>query len=710
MRVGTVDTSPGSGRPDTAGHLASGHGGSLPYIPAVDGLRAVAVLSVILYHLRAGLLPGGFVGVDIFFVISGFVVTGSLLGYRPARRSDLFFYFYARRLVRIAPALIVCLLATALVVSLIVPSAWLSDTMDRVGRSAFFGFSNIVLSLQSDTYFSPRGEYNPYLHTWSLGVEEQFYFLFPFLLLLERRLARHGRSSLATAVLLVLIVLSLAASAVLTVYQPRHAFYMMPPRFWELGTGMMLCMTLPRWRPAVKNAGKGGEILLGGGALAALALCFARPDIAGFPFPLALLPVLASAALIALVSSGHDGVFAAMLGARTPVAIGKRSYSLYLWHFPVFVLFRWTVGLETLATALAALGLIAALGALSFRFVEQGVRKNRWIARQRPRTVVVFGVAILLASTAACIVIMKSRARLSQSVTASTNLWYATEDRPLRPQWTHCALQKSERAIVTGSVKSWTPSHCDRPMSGRRLIAIGDSHTLAYIPMLRQYAAATGTPVTTYFATGCPFLNLRTAMGQDRLCAPYYAAAAADIERTVKPGDIVFLASLRLSRFVDQWGGTDGTQAAGNGPVDPAVSAEGEAILRRFTTKGATVVFEAPLPLFRSPPFRCSDWFNRMNPICRKGGALPRRELDTLRRPVLDAMHRLAARIPGVSIWDPAPSLCGAAQCPIATAEGPLFFDADHISGMGNDRLYPSFSRFMNATGISGRTPGDMPR
>lgn len=681
---------------DTESHLEKPHGGSLPYIPAVDGMRAVAVVSVILYHLRAAILPGGFVGVDIFFVISGFVVTGSLLGYRPSRSIDLFLYFYARRIMRIAPALIVSMLLTALFASMFIPSAWLSDSMDRVGRAAFIGFSNVILANQSDAYFSPRAEFNPYLHTWSLGVEEQFYFVFPFLLLLERYFARRGKAVAGTAILAVLMLISLGMSAALTAYKPQYAFYMMPPRFWELGAGMALCLSLAWWRPRMKNLGNGGEAAFGIVAIGSLTLCFAKPDIAAFPFPMAALPVLSSVLLITLVASKANGIVARMLGSSAVVAIGKRSYSLYLWHYPVFVLFRWTIGSDTIASATAALMIVTALGWLSYNFVEQRVRRNRWISTRHPTVIVGAGLCILMASTITSIAIMKSRSMLSQSVTADTYLWYATEDRALNSDLTRCALRKSERPVATGTIKSWTPYQCSGVASQRRLFAIGDSHTLAYIPMLRQYAASTATPIQTYFSTGCPFLGLRSPMASNPACQQYYATALSQLVKELKPGDVVFLASLRLPRFVDQWGGTDGTQTADTN-IDSTTSQESEEILRRLAATGATIVFEAPLPIFRSPPFRCSDWFNRMNPVCRDGNVLSRAKLATLRQPVLDEMQKLAIRIPSIKIWDPVPSLCNPTHCSTSTSHGPLFFDADHISGMGNDQVYPSFFHFMNS-------------
>ena len=148
-------------------------------ILGIDGLRALAVLSVILYHLNHAFVPGGFIGVDVFFVISGYVVCGSLLKDSATRFLPYIGAFYVRRLLRIYPALIVVLLSCGILSALFIPSSYLSDPNARVGLWAFYGVSNYALLKFHNSYFSFNNDYNPYAHTWSLGVEEQYYPIFP---------------------------------------------------------------------------------------------------------------------------------------------------------------------------------------------------------------------------------------------------------------------------------------------------------------------------------------------------------------------------------------------------------------------------------------------------------------------------------------------------------------------------------------------------
>ena len=151
------------------------------YVTGIDGLRAYAVVAVILYHFRNSLLPGGFCGVDVFFAISGYVVSRSLHEVAARNFAHFALGFYARRILRIYPALVACLLVTGLLQVLFIPLSWLSTTSYKTGLFAFFGVSNFALIWFNDGYFSPRVEFNAYTHTWSLAVEEQFYLLFPAL-------------------------------------------------------------------------------------------------------------------------------------------------------------------------------------------------------------------------------------------------------------------------------------------------------------------------------------------------------------------------------------------------------------------------------------------------------------------------------------------------------------------------------------------------
>jgi len=355
------------------------------YIREIDGLRAFAVLSVILFHLDEQLLPGGFSGVDVFFVISGYVVSRALASRKPSSLGNYLSHFFARRFVRILPALLVCLTITSLATALFIPDSWLSSTIEKTGLWAFFGASNFALTIFQDDYFSPRVEYNPFTHTWSLAVEEQFYLILPLVLLVWLKWHTKNGWKLLPAIFL---LPALAAGSLYIAYnmgiqRPDWAYYMLPSRFWELAAGVMLfqlqslgCLTV-RTTPTVPRL----AIAIG---TVFMFLGFWFCDGKKFPYPWALLPVGGTLLILSSLSdpTKNTSVVHRIYGHWLSVYIGKISYSLYLWHWPVFALFRWTLGLEGAITMLPAVFVTFALSMMSYHFVELPVRNSQWIVRR----------------------------------------------------------------------------------------------------------------------------------------------------------------------------------------------------------------------------------------------------------------------------------------------------------------------------------------
>jgi peptidoglycan/LPS O-acetylase OafA/YrhL len=210
------------------------------YHPGIDGLRALAVMAVVLFHLDRRLVPSGFIGVDIFFVISGFVVSHSVASLPMRSFREFVTSFYSRRIVRIGPALVACLLLTTLASCLFIPNTWLSEHNRTSAVAAFFGASNVLLAWAANDYFAPRAEFNPFTHTWSLGVEEQFYLIFPLIFYAWAGASTLRRRITAVSALTALSVASLVICAWWADTAPTKAFYLLPARFWELGAGVGL--------------------------------------------------------------------------------------------------------------------------------------------------------------------------------------------------------------------------------------------------------------------------------------------------------------------------------------------------------------------------------------------------------------------------------------------------------------------------------------
>lgn len=336
------------------------------YRPDIDGLRAIAVLSVLLYHAGLG-FPGGFVGVDVFFVISGYLIT-SLILKDLHRGSFSMIEFWERRVRRILPAL-----ALVIIASLI--SGWflfLPVDLRALGRSAVaqaFLSSNINFLLESG-YFDQAAEIKPLLHTWSLAVEEQFYLLFPFLLVAVHRLSRASISR----VILLLSLLSFALSIYCSYRYPAANFYLLPTRAWELLIGSYLA-ALPTQQQSPRRWST--ESSSWGGLLAILAAVIFYDHTTRFPGLTALLPCVGTA-LIIWAGTTTQTSLSRLLASPPFVFIGLISYSLYLWHWPILAFSRY-VTTDPLPASYRALLLLASLvlAILSWKLIEIPFRQRR---------------------------------------------------------------------------------------------------------------------------------------------------------------------------------------------------------------------------------------------------------------------------------------------------------------------------------------------
>ncbi|MEW9807794.1 acyltransferase family protein [Mesorhizobium sp. ZMM04-5] len=352
----------------------------MKYRPEVDGLRAVAVLPVLFFHAGFTLFSGGFVGVDVFFVISGYLITNIIVADLSAGRFSVW-SFYLRRLRRIAPALLVMCAAT-------IPFAWvwmLPSEFNDYSKSLYttaLSVSNFHFWQKAD-YFAAQAELMPLLHTWSLGVEEQFYIVFPLLLILFGRFRLPAVALLAISSFLLALVLGPIA--------PAANFYLLPTRFWELAIGSVVAMSAiqPRGRAMAELCATGGLVLI------VLSVLLLDGD-GHYPGWYTLPSVLGTAMFLAV---GDPRTFAARLLSWSPlVAVGLISYSVYLWHQPLFAFARIRLmGDVSDAIYLSLIALTFAFAYASWRWVEQPCR-NRVVVDTRK---IVIGIGAACALTIA---------------------------------------------------------------------------------------------------------------------------------------------------------------------------------------------------------------------------------------------------------------------------------------------------------------------
>ncbi len=373
---------------------------SLAFRPDLQGLRAIAILAVVVSHAGATLFSGGFVGVDIFFVLSGYLITGLLLCEHRQNGRIVLIRFYARRLKRLLPALVVMLIGTS------IATVWLLSTSEAHAYLASAPFaaawtSNIYLAFTRFGYFDELGTRDIFLHTWSLGVEEQFYLVWPLILLAflfaQKRFPERPNGWIA--ILGIVFASSLAVSLYWTYTAPHAAFYLMPSRVWQFTLGALVYLLVEESPSREKGAGAKSHTIFGGVSsrivlsvgllLVTASVIGLHPELA-YPGFWALAPSL-GAALVIIAGHALPAERHGPLAHPALVWLGDRSYSWYLWHWPVLVL-GFSLGFEGRPLPTAGLVLLSLLAAiLSYRFVELPFWKGRFRQAQ-PRRILLLSV------------------------------------------------------------------------------------------------------------------------------------------------------------------------------------------------------------------------------------------------------------------------------------------------------------------------------
>lgn len=434
----------------------------------IDGLRALAVLPIVLFHAGVETLHGGFIGVDIFFVISGFLITSIIMTDMDAGRFSLL-RFYHRRVVRILPALLVMLSVVIVAGCALMLTQELRGLTPSVAAAA--GFVSNLYFWKTTGYFDASAESKPLLHTWSLGVEEQFYIFFPLLIIVLHRFARPYLPALVLATTL----LSFAVSLWATSTAPSSAFYLLPSRAWELGAGACVALGLA---PSVSSRALRSGLALLGFALVVVGLFAIRSDTA-FPAPAALLPSMGAALLIAY---GMQGPTARLFSMAPMVWIGEISYSLYLWHWPIITFYRLEYGatLDTQATVLLVAASIVA-GAVSRSAIELPFLSR--FRPARPAITVPVGLGAIVAICGVAFVVHQNAASITATPPEAARIADFV-DYPSSPE--HVAQTGLGTCFISGT-EGLNVDRCFRTVPGKRnILLIGDSHASQYWGALRE--------------------------------------------------------------------------------------------------------------------------------------------------------------------------------------------------------------------------------
>ena len=640
------------------------------YRPEIDGLRAIAVLAVIVHHFSLDALPSGFLGVDVFFVISGYVITASLVQRSSATFVDFLLDFYSRRVKRLLPALVLCVAVTAILISLVNPAP--SKSL-RTGITALFGFSNITLYQRATDYFAESTRLNAFTHTWSLGVEEQFYVVFPFLLWFTGAARRGERSLAVVAVLLVVSAASLAAFVHLAATDPNAAYFLMPWRFWELAAGALLWLGVPRFPVLERFLARLNPLV----PLVGLLALFAAPFEA-----FALTTPVAVVLTALLIGSLRPGTAAwSGLAHRAAVHVGKISYSLYLWHWTVLVISRWTIGMHWWAVPLQLLAMWGAAEA-SYRWVEDPLRRARWSDRRG--WTIARGLSATLA-TAAVIALMagplKGRLYTGQlpdmavagEMTLPLRAPFAAADGRSVWKGEPCVLSQPDQVGKRIDVGDCTLG--DFEAAKRRILIAGNSIAAAFVPAFDRLVAEDGYAITITSAWGAPPLPSLPSTGVwNGVHRYYWDDAIPRLIGRLRPGDTVLIVS-NLSAFAA------GDPARDRGPLLKMERAL-EALSVDLRERGLRLAVIDALPFAHEaecePLIAGKQWFAPLGGPCRY---YSREETLRRRAGIDDVLSRLqrAGRIEVIDLFD---IFCPGIDCTYFSASGELLYldNAGHPS------------------------------
>nr|WP_269328543.1 acyltransferase family protein [Kineosporia babensis] len=661
--------------------------------PDIEGLRALAVLLVVLYHCGVSTFTGGYIGVDVFFVISGFLITSHLAREVAETGRLRIGRFYARRALRLLPAATLVLVSTLIAAWVWLPPLRLrAIAYDAVTAAGYV--INIRLIQSGNDYREAGTSPSPLQHFWSLAVEEQFYLFIPLLVLIGLVLLR--RRAAFAALLIALVAVSFATSVASSQSSSISAYFGAPTRVWELGAGALLGVavlwgenfrpgqalgSLSRWVPLVRWAGLG--------AIAYAALFFD----AHTPFPswYAAVPVLGTVAVIGA------GCLRPTSALKLPFLqfIGARSYSWYLWHWPVLVIAPYVLGhefdtTEKLLAALVALG----LACIGYSMVEQPLRNHDQL-RAKPLQAGTFAVALTALTVGLALLVPALPARQSQGEGLATSLTLdgpASANYELLSSRLRTAAQASklpknlepaldqaaddEPAISSNGcfvavLESRSPQHCEKlgapKGKGKKrstVVLFGDSHAAQWYPAMEVLARKHRWRLAVFTKVMCTpaevDLYAEAFRGSYRTCNAWRQDSIRRIN-ALKPALVVMTSIADHMDLVEGNDDVDGTWAEG-----------WAATTQRF--KGTDLVFLADTPAAQENVPECLSQHPKKVSACAQS---PQQAAGSQQRErIAEAVGRAGARV-----VDPLPWFCGDTTCPVVVGNTLIYRDDNHITG-----------------------------
>ena len=641
------------------------------YRPEIDGLRAFAVVTVIMNHFNKDILPGGYLGVDIFFVISGFVITSSLYQ-RPSKNfKDFISGFYERRIKRLVPALSVFVLITSIAICLFNPIPSFSL---RTGLTSLFGLSNLYLLKQSTDYFAQSTELNVFTHTWSLGVEEQFYILFPLLIWFSG----FGRQTKNGARNLFLIVGALAIASLISFlyFYPINqsaAYFLMPTRFWEMAAGCLLFITFQKRAPLEKFLEKVPPLLVLGLIVGIMYLPMSLGTTS------TVIVVVLSLVLIASLKKGTAS-YTFFTDSRV-VYIGLISYSLYLWHWGVLSISRWTIGIHWWSVPFKV-ALMFGLAIASYRYIETPLRKGNWFGK-RWKTIIVGGGVIVTLSGGLIILEKPQKGKIYLGKTSKCIPYqYETctpaeyPHKAVTPFIKGTKIQRNECFLYKGPITTEVMELCTvlpQVKTFPTIFVTGSSYSHHLSPVFNDLRNEFGIGISMITTAGCDLDPLLVIETKRLSCKDSNKNRISYIKGNSKEGDILF------------------TGVTDSGMFEKFFQESTEKIAEIALGKNVNIVFYTPIPEWERLNVRNSqlcqygyeiEWFRPKGTInCSAYSEIDRNVYEKKEKETLDILKKIETTYPNFHVFPIHEFLCDSSKCPSHMNGIRLFRDSSgHIS------------------------------
>jgi len=657
--------------------MTNSHRQTLQYRPDLDGLRCFAVCAVILAHTEVPGFSGGFVGVDVFFVLSGFLIT-AILATEISERTFTLIDFYERRARRILPALIFLLLSSTAFGFFLFPP-WQMESFGRSMAGAAGFVSNFHLLDATGGYFGSNAKYEPLLHTWSLSVEEQFYVVFPIVLLIGFRMGKHG----AIATVAILTAASLTTSVIATNTDSQKAFFLPHLRAWELGFGSLLALASFK-APSYRLASACSLV----GAAFILAPVFLYSEGTSFPGAAAI-PVILGTSLIIWSGGQAETAVRLLLSSKPIVWVGKISYSLYLWHWPPLVVAR-TLGHGeiTLTAALFSTGFAFLMAWLSWRFVERPYRKSG------PRSPFSRGRAFRQSAIAILAIL-----GLSWLLVASSGLSSRIPSEAAKAYLSATAMSEAETVCQDGTPTD-PSSLCrlGRDSSSTSLTTLlwGDSHAGALTPGFEQWLSNNGRVGSAIVKSGCPpalYLLRLDSLGAE--CLKWNDDVISFLRDTPSIRTVIL-----ASRWPLFYHGTRPKTEAGRirsisiETTEPLQTSMGKTALEGSVRETLRILRELDITIYVlgsvpeigwNVPKRLLNYsFIRAPHSSNVPRIIPEKRFEEP-----DAQIAALSEGGGATFMSVANTLCSSSKCPITRDGHILYRDDDHLSEYGARLLFP---------------------